>query len=161
MLPGFTLCLDNVGKKVTTRYPTAMSSNVYINMALGYMAINRIPSTNTVWDDPGELIKVIRIPTDSFIPNDVDFGNLRSRIEVIVGRILSRHLPWFKDNFGNFSTPHILHEHSSETSRKSILINLGVFNENPSSLRSHWYIRTSTAVCPKYQFQTLHYSSLW
>ena len=131
--PGFTLCWDNVGKKVTTRHPTATSSNVYINMALGYMAINRIPSTNMVWDDPDELIKAIRIPTDSFIPNDVDFGNLRSRMEVIVGRILSRHLSWFKDNFGIFSTPHILHEHSSETSRKSILINLGVFNENPSS----------------------------
>ncbi|VDI36421.1 Hypothetical predicted protein [Mytilus galloprovincialis] len=47
--PGFTMCWDNVGKKVTSRHPTLTSTNKYINMALGYMAVNRVTTTNLPW----------------------------------------------------------------------------------------------------------------
>ena len=102
-------------------------------MALGYMAINRVSATELVWDSSDELVKAADIPVDSFIPNDKDFGLLRNRMEVTVGRIIVRHLFWFKKHFEIFSIPHILHQHSTETSRRRIIINLGVFNENPSS----------------------------
>lgn len=97
------------------------------------MAGNRVPSTNLVCNSSDELVKAIDIPVDSFIPNDKDFGSLRNRMEILVGRILVRHLDWFKMHFENISTPHILHGHSVETSQKSVLFNLGVFNENPST----------------------------
>ena len=131
--PGFTLCWDNVGKKVMTRHPTPTTSNTYMNMALGYMAVNRVSSADRVWDTTDELIKANDIPVDSFVPNDIDFGRLRDRMEVVVGRIIVRHLSWFKVNFEAFSVPHILHQHSNEASKRSIIINLGVFDENPSS----------------------------
>ena len=79
-------------------------------------------------------MKAADIPVDSFIPDDKDFGMLRNRMEVIVGRILVRHLVWFKENFNNNSTPHILHQHLTETNRRRIIINLEVFNEKPSSI---------------------------
>ncbi|CAC5389595.1 unnamed protein product [Mytilus coruscus] len=47
--PGFTMCWDNVGKKLTSRHPTLTSTNKYINMALGYMALNRVTTTNLPW----------------------------------------------------------------------------------------------------------------
>lgn len=52
---------------------------------------------------------------------------------VIVGRMLVRHLPWFKENFRKFSVNHILHDHTLDSTYKSVLINLGVFKEDPSS----------------------------
>ena len=60
-------------------------------MALGYMAINRVPATELVWDSSEKLVKAADIPVDSFIPDDKDLGMLRNRMEVIVGRILVRH----------------------------------------------------------------------
>jgi hypothetical protein len=58
---------------------------------------------------------------------------IENRMKVIVGRILVRHLPWFKTNFTDCVTSHILHEFSSESTKRSILINLGVFDVDPSS----------------------------
>ena len=86
--PGFPLCWDNVGKKVMTRHPTSTTSNTYMNMALGYMAVNHVSSADRVWDSTDELNKANDIPVDSFVPTDIDFGNLRDRMEVVVGRII-------------------------------------------------------------------------
>ena len=54
-------------------------------------------------------------------------------MEIIVGRIIARHLKWFKDNFIDCIIPHIIHDHSAESSHRSVLINLGVFDVDPSS----------------------------
>ena len=131
--PGFTLCWDNVGKKVVTRHPTATTTNSYINMALSYMAINRVFTTPLPNTDINTLTKAVDIPVEVFVPNDKDFSCLRSRMEVIVGRILTRHFRWFRENFSECSTPHIVHDHFIESSQKSVSINLGVSDENPST----------------------------
>ena len=78
-----------------------------------------------------DTIKAVDIPFEKFLPNISDTDQLRSRMHVIVGRILTRHLEWFRLHF---STPHIFHAHSLQSSSKSVLINLVVINENPSSL---------------------------
>lgn len=42
----------------------------------------------------------------------------------IVGRIIARHLQWYKD----IVIPHILHTDTAQSSQRSILVNLGVFD---------------------------------
>jgi hypothetical protein len=54
-------------------------------------------------------------------------------MQVIVGRVLTSHIPWYKEHFSKCSLPHLVHEHTLESTYKSLLINLGVFNEEPSS----------------------------
>lgn len=129
---GFTMCWDNVGKKVITRRPNENVKNRYINMALGYIAVNRVPSTHLPWKNEN-LIKAANIPIASFIPGEAEFRSLRGRMQVIVGRMLTRHIPWYKEHFSKYSLAHIVHEHTLESTYKSLLINLGVFNEEPSS----------------------------
>ena len=63
--PGFTMCLDNVGKKVISRHPTEIVKNQYLNMALGYIAINRVKSSNANWREEN-LTKAIDIPIDLY-----------------------------------------------------------------------------------------------
>ena len=131
--PGFTMCWDNVGKKVVTRHPTETVKNRYLNMALGYIAINWVPSLHIKLDNDDTVSKAVDIPLERFLPNFSDINRLRSRMHVIVGRILTRHLEWFYSDFDDLSVPHILHANSLRSSYKSVLINLGVFNEDPSS----------------------------
>ena len=130
--PGFTMCLDNVGKKVISRHPTEIVKNQYLNMALGYIAINRVKSSNANWREEN-LTKAIDIPINRFIPQTEDFDRLRYRMVVLVGWIISKHLPWFKSNFSECITSHIAHQFSNESARKSVLVNLGVFDEDPCS----------------------------
>jgi len=131
--PGFTMCWDNVGKKVISRHPTLTSTNKYINMALGYMAINRVTTTNLSWQFDNIVKNATDLPHDIFVPSSADLKNVKSRMEIIVGRIIARHLKWFKDNFSDCIIPHIIHDHSAESSNRSVLINLGVFDVDPSS----------------------------
>lgn len=62
LYPGFTLCWDNVGKKVTTLHPSPATNSTYLNMAFGIIAINRVPATKLIWDSSDELVKVADIP---------------------------------------------------------------------------------------------------
>jgi hypothetical protein len=61
-------------------------------MALGYLAINRLPSTNLDWQFGEDLEKASDLAHDVFVPNQDDFKAIKSRMPVIVGRIISRHL---------------------------------------------------------------------
>lgn len=101
-------------------------------MALGYIAINRVQSTH-IMNPLDDTTKAVDIPVTTFIPDDAEFNQLVNRMGVIVGRVLTRHLKWYKDNFSNFSVSHIMHDHTLESTHKSVLINLGVFKEDPSS----------------------------
>ena len=67
------------------------------------------------------------------MPDDRNFSCLRERMAIIVGRIIKRHLKWFRDIFQDCSNSHILHENSMEACQKSVIINLGVSDENPST----------------------------
>ncbi|XP_060559101.1 uncharacterized protein LOC132719356 [Ruditapes philippinarum] len=131
--PGFTMCWDNVGKKVITRRPTENVKNKYINMALGYMALNRtsLKDIDKVQDDTTVLAS--EIPVTTFLPSTEDEQVLHNRMKIIVGRMIVRHFKWFQESFSNNITHHIVHEHSLRSTQKSLLINLGVFNEDPSS----------------------------
>ncbi len=130
--PGFTFCWDNVGKKVKTRHPTADTKNRYINFALAYVAMNRIPSTHLKWRYD-TTTPAVDIASEDFLPSTDDISEVKDRITIIVGRILTHHLPWFKHYFSDCATPHIIHFNSVQSSQKSVLVNLGVFKENPST----------------------------
>ncbi|CAC5388947.1 unnamed protein product [Mytilus coruscus] len=131
--PGFTMCWDNVGKKVTTRNPSEDKKNMYLNMVLGYIGVNRVQTTHLDWEINCELKKAVNLSPGIFVPNAKDTENLENRTKVIVSKIITRHLRWFNRHLGDCTTPHILHEYSKESSERSILINLGVFDVDPSS----------------------------
>ena len=70
--PGFTLCWDNVRKRVVTRHPTATTTNSYINMALSYMAINKVFTTHLPNTDI-TVLQRLEIPVEAFVLHEKDF----------------------------------------------------------------------------------------
>lgn len=79
-------------------------------MALGYVAIKRSPTSHLEWRFDNTLSKAADLPPDIYIPSPNDFEMIENRMKVIVGKILVRHLPWFKTNFTDCVASHILHE---------------------------------------------------
>ncbi|CAG2247813.1 unnamed protein product [Mytilus edulis] len=122
--PGFSMSWDNVGKKVTSRHPSETSKNKYLNMALGYIAINGLQTIHLNWKFDEDLKKAAELPSNIFVPNKNDFELLSNRMNVMVGRIITRYLPWFNANFSDCVTSHMLHEYSLDSSKRSALINL-------------------------------------
>ncbi|CAC5386074.1 unnamed protein product [Mytilus coruscus] len=102
-------------------------------MALGYIAINRLQTTHLNRKFDEDLKKAAELPSDIFVPNKNDFELLSNRMNVMVARIITRYLPWFNANFSDCVTSHMLHEYSLDSSKRSVLINLGVFDVDPSS----------------------------
>ena len=132
--PGFTMCWDNVGKKVISRHPTEQRTNTYLNMALGYVAVNRIATTShRPWGNWKDLPKAVDLPIHTFLPSEGDFDALRDRMAILVSRVICRHLPWFRTHFQSTVVKHIVHPYTLESSQRSALINLGIFKENPCS----------------------------
>ncbi|CAC5425927.1 unnamed protein product [Mytilus coruscus] len=102
--PGFTMCWDNVGKKVTTRNPSEDKKNMYLNIALGYIGVNRVQTTHLDWEVNCELKKAVNLSPGIFVPNAKDTENLENRMKVIVSRIITRHLRWFNRHLDPSST---------------------------------------------------------
>ncbi|KAH3782082.1 hypothetical protein DPMN_159993 [Dreissena polymorpha] len=67
-----------------------------------------------------------------------------NRMRVIVGRIVTRHLQWFKDNFKE--TPHIVHDHILQSTRKPYQLGRlkrgSIFNTG-----CDWDLRKAAEVC--------------
>ncbi|KAL3869062.1 hypothetical protein ACJMK2_041789 [Sinanodonta woodiana] len=111
LYPGFTACWDNVA----TRHLTPDTSNTCINMALAFIAVNRVPATHLYWK---LRAKASDLDMRSFLPKKEDFHELRQQMTVLGQRIITRHLNWFNQFFRDCSIPHLLHEHSKESESK-------------------------------------------
>lgn len=61
-------------------------------MALGYVAINRVPTTHLNCQFNQDLIKAVDLSPNTFVPNNNDFEMLANRMKVLVGRIITRHV---------------------------------------------------------------------
>lgn len=104
--PGYCMCWDNVGKKVVTRHPTENLKTRFMNMTLGYMAVNRVKSTG-IARNTEDVINAKDLTIDTFVSSQKDIDQLRSRMTVIVGRITTRHIKWFHDHCEDISNTHI------------------------------------------------------
>ena len=74
--PSFPMCWENVGKKVVTRHPTPDAKNTYINMALGYLAVNRVNTTTRDWKSHALYLKLSMYQSTHSFPTQltsVDF----------------------------------------------------------------------------------------
>ena len=117
---GFTLCWDNVGKYSVARHQSRQTQNKMHNWALGYVAMNRVTTTNLDTKDPDT--KAADIPISQFVPSVDDIISYRTRLTVITERILVKHIRVFRENFADCTTKHILHENSQLMKEKSELV---------------------------------------
>ena len=97
------------------------TENVYMNWALAFMSIDRIPVTHLNMND---RIPAADIPFENLIPGTANFQTLHDRMKVITGRILTEYLPWFKQHMSDFVIVNMPHEHSAALSQKNVMVKL-------------------------------------
>ncbi len=84
-------------------------------------ALNRIPSTHLSDED---TTKASDIPLDAFLPDNTDWAGLKSRMAVIVQRIIANHCGAVNATFGDEVVEHIPNDLSELSSQKSNIVRL-------------------------------------
>ncbi|XP_071500371.1 uncharacterized protein [Diadema antillarum] len=127
---GFTLVFDNVNQHTRTRCSSTDHSNRQLNLVQCYAAVDRVPCFH-LSDAHPSVEEIEAISGDVFLPTMKDIELLRMEYLVTIKRILSTHIPVFKDME---VTEHIPHPHSSETKKKSKIVPLGVLQKDETKV---------------------------
>ena len=95
---------------------------ILLHILLSMVSLNIFQDVSTV--------HAVDLPVMTFLPSDDDYDVLRARMIVVAMRMLRTHLTYCVEAEVE---DHIEHEYSEQMSQKSELVNLGLFNANPSS----------------------------
>ncbi|XP_041456408.1 uncharacterized protein LOC121408819 [Lytechinus variegatus] len=93
----------------------------------GMAAKNRVPFRHLPEETPK---KACELSVSVYLPNQLDYFELRMRMQVIIERILQANLALFADYL---VTEHIPHEYSSLCAEKSDFVDLGMLEGNYST----------------------------
>ncbi|KAJ8311298.1 hypothetical protein KUTeg_011150, partial [Tegillarca granosa] len=140
--PGYCFVWDNVQVLSHVRHQTSEKQNKLHLWALAFACRNRIGFRHLSEQDTRQATTM---SLHLFLPEQDDYEKLRARMIVIDMRILKKYLQIFADCEVN---QHIPHDYSEESSKRSRIINLGIFDHNPSTTacvisimnRLHMYI---------------------
>jgi hypothetical protein len=87
--------------------------------ALSYCVENRIASTHL----DGQLRRLaVDIPLEKFLPSPEDLLEIKSRMVIIVARIIVQEIPFFQKHFTDSVPKHIRHKFWRESSKKSNVV---------------------------------------
>ena len=121
---GFVMCWDNVQVSVQRRHQSTDKSNRFLQWALAFVALNRVPAPRQLFNTP--RTKACDMPTETFLPTSDDWLSLRLRMEVLVARMLIRGTIPALQCCEHAVDQHILHEHTQQSAKKSVLVCIGI-----------------------------------
>ena len=110
---------DNIDKTVKPRYMTVDHQRQSLHYFHAYAALDRVDFQHLSNSAP--IAQVSSLPNSSFLPNLEDCVALRSNYAVLLARELVRSVPFFKQ-FAEYVPAHIIHQHSNEMSRRSVVV---------------------------------------
>jgi len=117
----YSLVWDNTQKLVKCRDQSRQSSNKMLMWANAYAARSRVPYTMSMCEKR-PIRPAIDIALSSYLPNADDMTMLRQRLAVIVSRLVTHHVTYFKQHCSSAPERHIAHQHSAESALKSQLV---------------------------------------
>ncbi|XP_077862791.1 uncharacterized protein LOC102803909 [Saccoglossus kowalevskii] len=129
--PGYSLAWDNVQIQSTAHYQSTTNQNKMLMWANAYAAKNRISYSH---EEDKTTVSAKDLSFQIYIPSQRMIDSHRKRMKTIVSRIICENLSHFNKYYSDCVEVHIEHEYSEESAKRSELVNLGVIQENPSSL---------------------------
>ena len=120
---GYKLVGDNIDKGMKTR---SMRAESHRNQSLHYFHAfatrNRIDFSDYPDVHPHTCKDSPIHRASSLLPSKEDDNFLRHNFGIIVSRILTQHMPFFKHTFDDVVEWHIRHQYYAEMSSKSVVV---------------------------------------
>ena len=96
-----------------------MTTKHVVSTTFTYGVRDRVDVSN--FCDDVDIPDITTIQLDNLLPTSTDENSIRNNFSVLVGRVLCKYVPFFK-NYGKGLERHILHEHLREMSQKSEVV---------------------------------------
>ncbi len=116
--PGYALCWDNVQMETKAKHQSRQRQNRMHLWANAFACRHRVDCLHL---DGTGFVRASLLPLSVFFPMPDVLQALRSRMCVMVQRILCTHMTCFKE-FGDNVTWHIAHQFSDEMRQRSKLV---------------------------------------
>ena len=118
---GFKIVGDNIDKMIKPRYMRSDRQNQSLHYFHMYAVRDR---TNLSESCENQRPAPKDPPLEELLPSPDDCKQLHSNMEILVTRILARHMPFIAENFEDVVIHHISHPYSKEMSQKSEVVSL-------------------------------------
>ena len=120
-LKTFKLVGDNLDKTVKPREMRVDHQTKSLHYFQVYALRDRVDLSD--FSNEVKMPDIDSIKLDNFLPSSQDDNTMKSNFGVLVGRVLMKHIPYFK-KFGHGLERHIMHEYSEEMSKKSEVVSV-------------------------------------
>ena len=122
------MCFDNVGIEESARHQGTKNKTVHI-WTSAYATMDRVDGLLEIEKD-SPCTPAHRIGIHNFLQSESDITSRRTRMVIIVQRILKSHLVYFESCSVE---EHILHKYSDKMAMKSNCATIGIIQANPGS----------------------------
>ena len=113
----YTLTGDNWDKTINPRFMTMDHGRQSLHYFHSYAALDRIDFSNLSVCDP--LKDLSKLPLSVYLPDSVNCITLRDNYAILMSRIVTEEIEYFKGLFGNCVDLHISHEYSAQMKEQS------------------------------------------
>ena len=121
---GFKIVGDNLDRNITPRYQRLDSQTRSLHFFNSLALLDRCNFSTL--SDSVKPIQQSDIDITLFLPNEHDLMEITRNFAIIIGRIIHKYVPFFSKIPG-LSIEHIVHEHYTEMSRKSEMVNSSIY----------------------------------
>jgi hypothetical protein len=127
---GYSITYDNVQFQARRKVTTKNNKGEFHIMALAFAAKDRVDG-NLQLTGTNTTSPACSLPAETFLPIVSDVDNIKNYMAIILKRVAVRYLPSLH-HLQRSVTKHVEHEYSTDMTKKSDTVNLGVLEGNPS-----------------------------
>lgn len=114
----YKLVFDNIDKTVKPRYMRLESQTKSLHYVQLYAVKDRVNLSHLSQVPP----VVSDIDLSLILPSGDDNKAIIDNIVILIARIMTKHIPYFSEDFSRLVPSHILHEYSCEMAKKSEVV---------------------------------------
>ena len=115
----YRLVGDNIDKNIKPRNMTSEHQTRSLHYFHSYAVRDRIDLSDVSSEQPTPNISEMNM--EDLLPSNDDHVVLHENVAILIGRILRKHMPFFK-KFGTGLGRHIFHQHYDDLSSKSDVV---------------------------------------
>lgn len=128
---GYKLVFDNIDKNVKPRYMRSDSQTTSLHYVQVYAVKDRLDYSTLSGITSG------KVNLHDILPTLEDYELMKNDFAVLISRMITAHLPFFREDFKYLVQKHIPHKYSTEMCKKSEVV-----SETPLcssyTLTDHW-----------------------
>ncbi len=127
---------DNWDRTINPRFMTMDHGRQSLHYFHSYAALDRIDFSTLVFDKPTKDLD--SLSHSVYLPDSSDCISLQENYAILLSRVLTEEVEYFRKVFGNCTELHNKHQYSAQMKEKSIIVSFILIKVHTCNLYSDW-----------------------